>query len=111
MQPGSYPIYLHEQLEWHRKLTWKANDVVVQLADYEATLRVRHPTEPGIYLITLTKDDGIVLRDIAPNIEITFTVDQVNGLDIPKTRYRLDLEPPGEPGFPLLKGDLIVERW
>lgn len=113
MKAGSFPIILETEVGWRRKLTWRAGGIVVPLADYAAILRVRHPTEPGTYLITLTEEDdeGIVLSDTSPNIEIIFTAEQVNSLDHPKTTYRLDLTPPDSEPFPLLGGPVLLERW
>lgn len=111
MRPGPYPIILEEGVGWTRKMTWRSGGVVVPLAAYDAILQVRHPTDEGVYLLTLTVGDGIVLRDVAPNIEIVFTVAKVDDLEVTKTTYRLSLTPPAGEPFPLLKDDLIKERW
>lgn len=113
MKPGRYPIFLEQGVDWRRRMTWRSGPAkeVVPLAGYTARLTVRHPTEPGVYLVTLTDGEGITLSDESPNIIIEFTRDQIDALTITETTYRLDLTDLDGQSFSLLKDQLHVERW
>lgn len=115
MKAGTFNITLTEGVGYEKKMTWRSGGIVMELADHEAKLQVRHPTTTDTNLLELTVGSGITLSDLEPNITIQFTEAQVEAVGdaLPQglTVYRFILIPPVEPSFVLFKGELKVEAW
>lgn len=110
--PGTYNLFLEQDVAFYKKITWTSGGLIVPLALYTAQLKIRNTEFEDAYVLELDQTSGIQLSNISPNITITITKAQTAALDFKPSKWFLDLFPPAG-GLPvrLLKGEARVEVW
>lgn len=111
MTAAKYDFVLEEGAEFRRVLTWKVDDVAVNVTGYTAKMQIR--TKPGGDLILEALSTGvsprITLGGSAGTITIVIPGSATTGLEFATGVYDLELTT-GTTVRRLLKGNVIYSR-
>lgn len=107
--PGKLDLDVYQGATFSYVLTWKVDDVAVNLTSYTARLQARTtPAATATALSMTTSGGGITLGGAAGTITLARTATQTAALTPGRYVYDLELESAGGVVTRLIEGELIV---
>jgi hypothetical protein len=108
MTPGRYDLTCPQGTTFRKQVTWKIDDVAVNLSGYSSRLQVRESYVSNDYIVALTSASGMTLGGSAGTIDILID-DAVTAL-FPTGNWVYDLEVESGSGIVdrILQGNFLV---
>ena len=106
--PGKLDLDLYQGATFSYVLTWKVEDVAVNLTSYTGRLQARTTPDATATALSLTTGSGITLGGSAGTITLTRTAAQTAALTPGRYVYDLELESAGGVVTRLVEGELTI---
>ena len=108
MAAGTLDFTIEQGATFNLLLTWKINDVLVNLTGYTARLQARVDVQDTTTVLSLTTGAGITLGGAAGTISIDRTATQTTLLPMGEYVYDLELIAPNATVTRLVQGELNI---
>lgn len=106
--PGKLDLDVYQGATFSYVLTWKVDDVAVNLTSYTARLQARTTPDATTTALSLTSGSGITLGGSAGTITLTRSATQTAALTPGRYLYDLELESSGGTVTRLVEGELTI---
>ncbi len=108
MAAGALDFTIEQGATFNLLMTWKINDVEVNLTGYSARLQARVDVEDTETILSLTSGAGITLGGAAGTISLDRTATQTALLPMGEYVYDLELQSGGGTVTRLVQGQLTI---
>ena len=108
MTPGKLNFVCPQGSTFRRTITYKIDEIPVNLSGYEGRLQVRETHDSPEYIVNLTNGNGITMGASAGTIDILITDDVTAGFIIGDHVYDLEIESSGGITDRLIEGRFNV---
>jgi len=108
MTPGRYNFTCPQGSTFQSTITYKIDDVPVDLSGYSSRLQVRETHETTDYIVSLTSNDGLTMGGSAGTIDILISAEDTTNFITGDHVYDLEIISPSNTVNRLIEGRFNV---